>query len=76
MRGHAGPPMQGGGRGRGRHGGYIDPDRMGDRNGLAFGFDAGIVPSHAVSFLTCKNAPRPKKEDPSRCILREGSELK
>ncbi len=37
---HAGPPMQGGGRGRGRRGGYPEPSRM-DGNGLAFGFDAG-----------------------------------
>lgn len=44
MHGHAGPPMQGGGRGRGRRGGYPDSDRMGDRNGLAFGFDAGVFP--------------------------------
>lgn len=76
MHGHAGPPMQGGGRGRGRRGGYVDSDRMGDRNGLAFGFDAGIIPSHAVIFLTCKNDLRPGKEDHSSCILREGSELK
>ena len=31
----------GGGRGRGRRGGYPEPGRMGDGNGLALGFDAG-----------------------------------
>jgi len=35
--------MQSGGRGRGRRGGFSDPGRMGDGNGLAFGFDSGMT---------------------------------
>ena len=34
--------MQGGGRGRGRRGGFPEP-RMGEGNVLAFGFDAGVL---------------------------------
>ena len=55
-----------GGRGRGRRGGFLDSGRMGDGNGLAFGFDAGIALSTYASVLTvmtlglhsCRLAPR------------------
>ena len=52
---HAGPPMQGGARGRGRRGGYPEPGRMGDGNGLAFGFDAGRI--NMLLCILCSSMP-------------------
>ena len=41
-----------GGRGRGRRGGFPDSGRMGEGNGLAFGFDAGVCLSTHAFMLT------------------------
>ena len=40
-----------GGRGRGRRGGFLDSGLMGEGNGLAFGFDAGVLLSTHASVL-------------------------
>ena len=55
-----------GGRGRGRRGGFLDSGRMGEGNGLAFGFDAGVsLRTHTSALVVmilglhaCRLAPR------------------